>query len=301
MNEQLYYDSATFTDAKILECSEAEYRSHSGFSYSQWKLWDQPEYFEGLYVLSPPTYEYDETADMLLGTNIHSQFLEGKQCQQVPDCYLTSNGQRRGKLWEAYRDSHLAIECLNAKEMATVKGLRDSILSQPKIASLLWGEGSSEVKIAAKHEASGLSVRGMLDKVRWHDGEYLIADMKISAIDPTHSFGVSKRIYDFRYYMQAAAYVDLATAVYGMPPLDYLFIWCHKEPPYLVRALPLNPRAIELGRQHNDEALVEIARRLESGDWYGEGHNEVTETVIDVPRYAYENNTPIPYEEFLSI
>ena len=285
-------ESLAFVDAKILNCSEPEYREHPGLSYSQWKYWDSPEFFEGAFVRKPPIYEIDETADMLFGTNVHAEFLEGKECHQVPDWALTSDGKRYGKKWDAFKAGHPAIDCLSAKEIVTVQGLRASIESQPKIANLLWGEGESEVKIAALHNDTTIPVRGMLDKVRRTGTDYLIADMKVSAIDPCHRFGVSKRIWDFRYYMQAACYVDLATAVYGKPPLDYLFVWCHKEPPYLVRAMPLEPAAIELGRRHNDEALKEISRRHFVGDWTGEGHNDVQETVIDIPDWAYKAEQP---------
>ena len=289
-----------FFDAQRLTCDEAAYHVRPEWSYSQWKQIDQPEYFHGLYLAEPRVYTFNVTADMVFGSNVHGDFLEAKKCCAVPAVYLTSNGQRRGKMYEDYQDQHPSWECLSPGELEAVEGLRRSITEQPKIANLLWGEGESEVKLAATHAATGLAVRGMLDKVRRSRDAYVIADLKVSAIDPTHEHGVSKRIHEFRYHWQAAAYWDLATAYYGKPPAAFVFIWCHKEPPYLVRALPLDLNAVQLGREQNQDALVELKRRLDADDWFGPGHNEVTETVVDVPDYAYsEARHAQTFREFL--
>jgi hypothetical protein len=292
----------SFTDAKILEIDEPAYRAYPGWSISQIKhLPQEAEWFHGLYVADPPLFEYNETAELVFGTQVHAEFLEGKICTQVPDWALTSNGQRRGKAWDAYREGHAAIECLSAKEIAAVQGMRRSIESQPKIANLLWGEGNVEQAVVAKDTETGLLVKGRIDKIRGDRRKFIVGDLKSFAFDSTDRRKVAARIHDNGYALQAAFYWDLAAAVFEAEPLDFVFVFAQKRAPWNVRAYPLNPNALEWGRRRYCEALQDLSRRLVSGDWVSDGHDDVT-NAIDLPPYAYsddpELSKPHRFEEF---
>ena len=238
---------------------------------------------------------------MLFGTNVHSEFLEGLVCKQIPEWALTSNGQRRGKVWEAFRNSHPAIECLSAKEIAAVQGMRRSIESQPKVADLLWGEGLVEQVIFAKDSETGLLLKAKLDKIRGTLRRFIIGDLKTFAFDSTNRRKVSTRIHDAGYAIQAAFYWDMAAAVFEVEPIEWLFVFAQKKAPWNVRCYPLNPNAIEWGRRRYREALRDLRRRLDKNDWTGEGHNQ-TNCAIDLPGYAYSDDAelakPRRFDEF---
>lgn len=289
-------------DATAPKIDETTYRAAKRWSVSQFKhLPLEPEWFRGLYIAQPPEFEFDETSDMVFGTQVHAEFLEGMECRPIPDWALTSNGQRRGNKWEAYRDSHPAIECLNAKEIAAVQGMRRSIESQPRIADLLWGEGIVEQPIFATDSETGLLVKGKIDKIRGNPRRYILGDLKTFAFDSTDRRKVASRIHDSGYALQAAFYWDLAAALFESEPIEWLFVFCQKKAPWNVRSYPLNPNALEWGRRHYQEALRDLKRRLDGGDWTGPGHNDV-KTAIDLPAYAYSGDLyesrPRRFEEF---
>ena len=297
-----------FINATTAKLDEATYRAEKRWSISQVKHLAppaKPEWFEGLYVAEPPRFEFDETKDMLFGTNCHAEFLEGMTCEAAPEWALTSNGQRRGGKWEAYKESHPAIQCLSAKEFAAVQGIRRSIDSQDRIANLLWGEGPTEQPIFAQDQETGLLVKGKLDKLRILPDGLILPDFKVTSIDTDDDRKVAIKIFEMKYHLQIAFYADLVTAAYGKVPLSCLLIFAQNKPPYNVRAWVFNVNDIDLGRRRYRVALNELKRRLADGDWvYKTRHNELNygPDGMLLPKWAYtdnpDDNAPVIYSDF---
>ena len=297
-----------FINATLPQIDEPAYRAAERWSISQAKHLAppaKPEWFHGLYIADPPLFEFDETKDMLFGTNCHAEFLEGKQCTQVPEWALTSNGQRRGGKWEAYRDSHPAIECLSAKEYAAVQGIRRSIDSQDRIANLLWGDGKVELPIFAQDKETGLLVKGKIDKLRILPEGMILPDFKVTCIDVDDPRKVAIKIFEMKYHLQIAFYRDLVTAAFGQTPLSCLLIFAQNKPPYNVRAWTFNDNDIDLGARRYRVALDELKRRLDAGDWFNKArHNELNfgPDGMLLPKWAYtdnpDDNAPVIYSEF---
>jgi len=291
-------------NARIVQSMpEPEYRAHKNWSVSQFKMLPKkPELFHGFYVASPPLFEFEETPGMLFGTCAHGEFLEGRACSMVPAEYLTSNGQRRGKAYEAYRAMHGALECLNAKEMAAVQGIRASCDAQSRVMDLLWGKGPTEVSIFANDEETGLDVMGRLDKWR-KVGCGIIGDLKVTDIDPDDERAIINHVFQMQYVQPAAFYTDLLHAATGERP-EFIFVFARKKPPYTVRLWQPSENDIDLGRRRNRLALLDLRRRLDSGDWTGDRHNRVNAGADGslLPRYAYTDapgdNPPNTYDEF---
>ena len=241
---------------------------------------------------------------MLFGTACHAEFLEGKPCSEVPPEYLTSNGQRRGKAWEAYQQMHGALECLSKKEVAAVKGISASLASQPRLANLLWGEGPSEQSIYADDDETGLLLKGRLDKLRETDEGRILVDLKITGLDSDDGRKMAAQILDMAYHQQMAFYYDLVAAAYGEPPVAVVMIFCRDKPPYSARAWIFNDNDIDLGRRRNRKALIDLSARLQSGEWSGERHNRLNagpEGML-LPKWAYtdsaDDNPPPDFSEF---
>lgn len=286
------------------DLDETAYRAFDAWSISQIKHVDRPEWFHGLYVAKPPLFEFDETAGMLFGTNCHAEFLEGKQCSPVPDWALTSNGQRRGKNWDLYKESHSALECLSAKEIEAVRGMRASIEAQPRIANLLFGEGPVELPLFATDDETGLNVKGKLDKLRKADAGLIIGDLKITSIDVDDGRQVAAKVHAMRYHYQAAFYWDLVAAALDEAPIAFIFVFCSNKPPYTARAWRIDDNALDLGRRRYRVALADLKTRLDTGNWSGERHNSINfgPDGCLLPKYAFTDdpgdNTPMPYGEF---
>jgi hypothetical protein len=297
-----------FINATRVSLDEPTYRAEKRWSISQIKHLAppaKPEWFHGLYVADPPLFEFDETKDMLFGTCCHAEFLEGKECHQVPDWALTSNGQRRGNKWEAYQVDHSAIDCLTAKEYAAVQGIRRSIESQDRIANLLWGFGHTELPIFAEDKETGLLVKGKLDKLRVLSEGMILPDFKVTSIDCDDARKVSLKIFEMKYHLQIAFYRDLVTAAFGQTPLSCLLIFARSKPPYTVRAWTFNENDVDLGARRYRVALDELKRRLDTNVWNNEArHNELNygPDGMLLPNWAYTDdpadNGPVIYSEF---
>ena len=275
------------------------------WSVSQWKLLPlRPELFHGYHITGE--YEFDPTAGMLFGTACHAEFLEGKECHEIPEWALTSNGQRRGKAWEAYCETASALDRLNAKEIAAVRGIRASINAQPRLANLLWGEGPMEHSIYATHTETGLPVKGRLDKVRETGEGRILVDLKITGLDSDDQRKMASQVFEMRYHLQMSAYCDLVEAVYGEAPQAVVMIFCRDKPPYTARAWIFNDNDIELGRRRNRLALLDLKRRLDADEWTGCRHNELNNGPdgMLLPAWAYtddaSDNPPASttFEEF---
>jgi hypothetical protein len=293
------------TNARIIsDTSESEYRAKSAWSVSQFKILPyKVELFYGFYIASPPLFEFDETAGVLFGINCHAEFLEGRKCSQVPPEVLTCNGQRRGKAWDAYKATHGALECLSAKEIAAVQGIRASCEAQPLIANLLWGEGKTELPIFAHDEESGLDVKGKLDKLRVTPGGRILGDLKISALDVDDDRAIKAQIFAMGYMLQLAFYADLIAAAFGEPPVSAVIIFCRNKPPYTARAWQANENDLDWGRRRVRTALDDLRRRLDSGDWTGSRHNQISygEDNSLLPKWAWTDGAsdlPSSFEEF---
>ena len=260
----------------VPDLDEPIYRGSPGWSISQRKLLPtRPELFRGFFIADPPEYEFDWTAGMLLGVNVHADFLEGAVCREIPRDVLTSNGQRRGGKWEAFKACHPAIECLNAKEMAAVRGIRKSLESQPILADLLWGEGPTELSIFGRDAETGLDEKGRLDKLRTTKGGLIIGDLKITTVDPDDERAVQKQIYAMGYVKQLANYWDLVANAAGEEPQGAVLVLGRNKPPFTARGWPLSDVDLDWGRRHNREAWRDLRRRLDTNNWTSERHNRI--------------------------
>jgi hypothetical protein len=231
---------------------------------------------------------------MLFGTLCHGEFLEGKRCSVVPPEYLTSNGQRRGKAYEGYRSCHGALECLSEKELAAVQGIRASIESQSIVGNVLWGKGPTELSLFATHVATGLQVKGRIDKLRKAE-RLIIGDLKVTSIDVDDERQVIGKVWSMQYIQQAAFYVDLVRVATGKRP-DFLFIFARNKPPYTVRLWQPGDNDLDLGRRRNEAALTDLRRRLDSGDWSGDRTNRINYGPDGslLPRWAFEGGDDMP-------
>ena len=279
----------SFINAAAIDLAEPEYRAQKRWSVSQLKLLPyRPEKFYGQHITGD--FPFKVTAGMMFGTQVHAEFLEGKECHEVEAWALTSNGQRRGKNWEAWKAGHAAIDCLSKKEMLAVREIRKSILAQPKLANLLWGDGPTEFSINAVDEETGLPVMSRLDKIRvGKDGSTILVDLKITAVDVDDERKVIAQCLQMGYHRPLAFYGDMMESLWNEPPIERILILGQATPPFVARAWSPGAQEIDLGRRLNRMALCDLQRRLATNNWSGDRHDQIS--YFSYPDYAYDTNT----------
>lgn len=98
---------------------------------------------------------------------------------------------------------------------------------------------------------------------------------------------LSKSVYNFGYYLQAAFYLRgfraVADRTVAAVPF-FGFVAVETTPPYLVHAHQLSDRALAYGDRKVSEALERYRDCTESGVWPGYPDDEITE--IDLPAYV---------------
>lgn len=278
-----------------------EYHDRSEWSQSQWKLLPSaPEEFYGKHVRLPKEsrWRLKPTPDMELGTQLHAVLLENEPLLIIPYTALTSNGQRRGKNWEAWCDEHPDNHGVLEKDSARIRAMCESCRNEPVIRELLEAEGEVEHTIIWRDDATQLDCRARLDKISRFPNGYIIPDLKSTGIDVTNKQAVEKRIFEGGYHQQAAAYWDAASMLYG-PPIRFVFIFVRNSPPFTARAWYLEEADMDLGRRHNAQALGDLRERLTSNQWNGAYFGQLN--LASLPKYAWTDDPlciQAPYQEF---
>jgi hypothetical protein len=275
------------------------YHKAKGWSQSQLKLLPKhPELFEGYYISK--RWEFEATAEMHLGTILHGHVLERRQIPEIPRDALSASGQRRGKAWDAWCAANNPDDYLTVKDAARVEQMARGLWADPKCASILSAEGRVEQSYAWVDPETGLPLRARLDKVISYNGLTLITDLKTTTVDVTNQRQVGNKVFELAYYRQAAMYCDAVMACEGIVAAGFGFLFVRTKEPFNARFWDLGAEDIAMGRRRNREALMDLARRLDTGDWSGPLAG--LENQIILPRYAYDDTQTEDYgavfEEF---
>jgi hypothetical protein len=286
--------------ARHIDCEAAEYHARPEWSQSQFKLLpDHPELFHGFHIAK--RWAVEVTDDMEIGTQLHGVWLEKKPLLIIPPEALTSNGQRRGNAWKQWCEEHPDNPGVLPKDAGRIQAMAEGGMADPVIRGLIEADGEIEHTVVWNDAETGLPLRARLDKLPVVPGSgYCILDIKSTSIDPGDERLVSAKIWTMKYHQQAACYVDAATLLYG-PPLQFIFLFVRNRAPFNAVAWVLNDNDLDLGRRHNRESLLDLARRMESGDWTGSRHGRLNP--VSLPRYAWTDaplsvGDPQPFTEF---
>jgi hypothetical protein len=228
---------------------------------------------------------------MYLGECLHAVQLEKRQIIEIPPEVLTSNGQRRGKRWEEYRDMQEALGnlILPSKDLPRIKAMSENMSKDPEIRRIIEADGYAEHNLFWTHEETGISCRARLDKVAFGSRPgSIIGDIKTTNIDVTVPDLVGAKIAKMQYHRQAASYFD-AAKIAEYDPKEFVFIFVKNKEPFTARAWTLSQRDIDLGRKQNDFAYRDLKKRLESNDWLGAGFGILNR--VSLPTWAYDNDT----------
>jgi hypothetical protein len=203
-----------------------------------------------------------QTKAMEFGGLLHAAILTP---DLMPDVAVRPEGMKfttkEGKEW---RDQHQkdGFAILTQEENNALEGMKDSVLNHQFASRILQVPGRTEVSLYATDEPTGVLRRGRIDLLP--DRGNILSDIKSCMNASKEAF--SRSMFTYRYFVQAAYYIDLAKA-HGLDRPVFMFVCIEKEPPYACAVWQIEPEAIQSGREQYRLDLDLYAQCLETDTW----------------------------------
>lgn len=167
---------------------------------------------------------------------------------------------KEGKAWKVEHQDRVIISDANSKKLV---GMARSVWKHPEARALLYG-AQTERNLFAE-DADGTIRKGRLDIVpSW--GPY-IADPK--SIATLEEIKMSRAIFERRYFVQGAYYIDLAKLC-GIEKTKFALIFVEKSAPYVVTVRKLSDQELDWGRDVYKADLASLRHCLETNAWPGD-------------------------------
>lgn len=178
------------------------------------------------------------------------------------------------------------FEILTDNQMRACEHMRERAETSETMRELMR-DGFSEVTLVWNDTETGVLCKARADRLRTG----LFLDLK-TAQDASPA-GFAKSVVNYKYYRQAAWYVDGYRALHPNeePPL-FVFAVYESEPPFADAYYFADSEMLELGRKENRELLKLYAACRESGVW--PGYSPELQPLI-LPKWKTANQKP---EEF---
>lgn len=254
-----------------------DYHQHPYVSRSGIKLFreNREAYYE---VFEARTRKDDSTTDNLIfGVCLHTLALDGvdNTVIAIPDSALTSNGQRRGKAWNAFKAecNERGLTPLFWEEIETLKHMVAALQKHPRAKELLYGDDAVvEESIFWQDVDTGLWLRVRPD-VRRNLGYFrAVVDLKSAADVSAEGFAYSatKFAYDIQHYLYKQG-VKAATG----EDHAFTFVVVEKEWPFRVRCYELDEEYERLAESKTRLALEQIAKCRLTNNWMPVGWDTI--------------------------
>lgn len=153
--------------------------------------------------------------------------------------------------------------------MAEVQAMADELRKHPDAAALLDPrQGDPERSMFWRDPITGVWLRARVDFIRRTSRRIIGVDYKSTTAADDESIG--KALAEYRYYQQAAWYIDAMIALgLGGPETGFVFIFQEKSAPYLVNVVEIDHTALAIGRMRNRVAITLYAQCRLTGSWPG--------------------------------
>ena len=202
------------------------------------------------------------TPAMLWGQMFHALILE-------PDRFATTYAvlpegiDRRtkdGKLeWSAWQEEHSGMVAVDKPTMVELTAMRDGLMFHPLMSTIQTALCERSVfwtdDVPCKARPDMVTAAGFL------------ADLKTCIDARPDPF--ARQCLTYRYYVQAAYYLDGYHAAVGEPAEGFLFVAIEKSPPYAVALYLANESMVDQGRREYGRDLETYAECLRSDRWPG--------------------------------
>ncbi len=237
--------------------TNSQYHSALGISASDFRLLEEsPLHFhhKNLFKLKGSTFSF--------GSLVHKMVLEP---DALGDEYVKENfdGCDLNKNSTAYKKgkANFLLEA-KGKEMITVADWQKAERMAGNVMAIAGGlfqDGVAEMSIFKEDD------NGIVRKCRpdWFRNDGVIVDLK-TTMDGS-DFGFSKSIYEYKYFLQAAWYMDTMKLA-GYEVNSFIFVTVEKAAPHMVRVREIGLESIEAGRRKYERLLDDYTEFLASGE-----------------------------------
>ena len=197
------------------------------------------------------------TAAFDIGTALHAAALPGESFDSVA-VRMPEGLKKTTKEGKAFVAENAGKIILNATDAYCIDQMMLSMLEHPVSSGLIKGElpGKSEQSFFVTEPETGLEVKCRPDFML-NDGS-LIIDLKTTT--DASPKGFQKSLVNFRYYVQAAWYLDVVEMSTGKRPDGFLFVAVEKQRPFSTGVYVADEEMIKIGRDHAMEDLRKIAK-----------------------------------------
>ena len=265
--------------------SNADYHAHEAISKSKLDAARKSGQHLHDMLYGPPR---ESTAHFDFGTAFHATALPGENADEIA-VRMPEGMKKTTKEGKAFVAEHSSKIILNPTDAYCIDQMMASMLEHPVSAALVKGEldGKSELSFFATEPETGLEVKCRPDFML--DDGSLIIDLKTTT--DASPKGFQKSLVNFRYYVQAAWYLDVVELATGKRPEGFLFVAVEKARPFATGVYMADSGMIEVGREHAMEDLRKIAK-WQAEDVYP-GYSDRAE-MISLPKWMLpkEDGTP---------
>jgi exodeoxyribonuclease VIII len=264
------------------------YTSHPGISQSMLKtLEESPRKYEAMYVTR--TFCEEPTDAMDFGSLVHGLTLQPSQVADsialIPESALTSNGQRRGKAWDAFCEDTPGKLRVFREDYNRALMVARKIHLHPFWRAMYPHCLYVENEIYWCDPESGVYCKGIPDIICDHDWSIDVKTTNsLSSFIQRGERYTSKAVLDFGYHKQGAFYLKGASLHYGVPKTRFALLVAETNPPYRVFAMELTRDTLEIGECRMQWLLNDLRRRIDQQDWSEEG--EACLLQVGLPTWA---------------
>ena len=262
-----------------------EYRAYPLPSQSDLKAaWDDAQLWHETNVLKC-IEKPGPSASQQWGTQCEAMLRDGPNdaIEIIPPEVLTSNGARRGKAWEAYRDANADKQLVTEKEYLDKHyGLERAVqnVSEHRYATSLLADVEWSVRIEWDN-GSGFQMKGELDCLN-ADKAYVV-DVKTATDNSPEVF--QRDAIKWGYDIQAAAYLEAASILLDAD-LRWFWVVVQNKAPWKVEVYQAIYEVLEYGRDRLVERQEWFDRCRETDTWRSPTLGEIVE--LNLPNYLRE-------------
>jgi exodeoxyribonuclease VIII len=225
------------------------------------------------------------TSDMMFGSLVHSLVLNQNDYAIMPECDRRTTAGKA--IYEQFLTESAGKEIIcTAEQFKTAQQIKTAVFNHPKAAALLR-QGITEHPIFT--EMHGVNVRIKPDFVNTEFN--CLVDLKTTksvdlkttkSADPIE---FAKSVWNYRYHVQAAFYLDVYNAANNTSLTDFYFIAVDKEAPFNTEVYILDPEAIERGRAEYLKNIETYKYCQWSENWPGYTGGQAI-NIISLPNWA---------------
>jgi len=269
------------------DMSNDAYHSSAGISKSGLSLIQKcPALYYDRYIIGNKS---EPTPAMVTGSATHKMVFEpGTFNDEFAVAPKVDKRTKAGKAeYAEFEQESVGKIVIDAKSFDEIEAIAFSVRTHKSAASFL-DDGIAEASIFHIDQTFKQLVKVRPD---WMRPQGIIVDLKTTTDASKEAFSMACA--NFGYDMQAAMYIDIATAVTGIEYHTFVFIVVEKTAPYQVAIYFADNEMLSIGRDKYNEAMTSYVEMVERNYWPGYNNDQIV--AISLPRWEvnkHENRQP---------